>query len=102
MLVIYILIVGVVCECFFEIYCWVCGVFIFYLNCYNMDDILQNVFNYNIKVIVVMDGEWILGFGDQGIGGMGIFIGKLLLYIVCGGISLVYIFFVVLDVGINN
>lgn len=33
---------------------------------------------------------------------MGIFIGKLLLYIVCGGISLVYILFIMLDVGINN
>lgn len=58
--------------------------------------------NYNIKVIVVIDGECILGFGDQGIGGMGILIGKLLFYIVCGGISLVYIFLVVLDVGMNN
>lgn len=33
---------------------------------------------------------------------MGILIGKLLLYIICGGISLVYILFIVLDVGINN
>ncbi|XPE53371.1 hypothetical protein ACNKHX_10675 [Shigella flexneri] len=37
-----------------------------------MDDILQNVPNHNIKVIVVTDGERLLGLGHQGIGGIGI------------------------------
>ncbi|MCP5750722.1 NAD-dependent malic enzyme, partial [Klebsiella pneumoniae] len=78
--VIYTPTVGAACERFSEIYRRSRGVFISYQNRHNMDDILQNVPNHNIKVIVVTDGERILGLGDQGIGGMGIQIGKLSLY----------------------
>ncbi|EDC3659846.1 NAD-dependent malic enzyme [Salmonella enterica] len=88
--VIYTPTVGAACERFSEIYRRARGVFISYPNRHNMDDILQNVPNHNIKVIVVTDGERILGLGDQGIGGMGIPIGKLSLYTACGGISPAY------------
>jgi malate dehydrogenase (oxaloacetate-decarboxylating) len=80
--------VGAACERFSEIYRRSRGVFISYQNRHNMDDILQNVPNHNIKVIVVTDGERILGLGDQGIGGMGIPIGKLSLYTACGRINI--------------
>ncbi|MGM1299501.1 NAD-dependent malic enzyme, partial [Enterobacter hormaechei] len=100
--VIYTPTVGAACERFSEIYRRSRGVFISYQNRHNMDDILQNVPNHNIKVIVVTDGERILGLGDQGIGGMGIPIGKLSLYTACGGISPAYTLPVVLDVGTNN
>ncbi|STW52699.1 NAD-dependent malic enzyme [Klebsiella pneumoniae] len=78
--VIYTPTVGAACERFSEIYRRARGVFISYQNRHNLDDILQNVPNHNVKVIVVTDGERILGLGDQGIGGMGIPIGKLSLY----------------------
>lgn len=100
--VIYTPTVGSACERFSEIYRRARGVFISYENRHMMDDILQNVSAHNIKVIVVTDGERILGLGDQGIGGMGIPIGKLSLYTACGGISPAYTLPVVLDVGTNN
>ncbi|WP_318365291.1 NAD-dependent malic enzyme [Enterobacter sp.] len=100
--VIYTPTVGSACERFSEIYRRARGVFISYKNRQYMDDILQNVPTHNIKVIVVTDGERILGLGDQGIGGMGIPIGKLSLYTACGGISPAYCLPVVLDVGTNN
>ncbi len=100
--VIYTPTVGSACERFSEIYRRARGVFISYENRHMMDDILQNVPAHNIKVIVVTDGERILGLGDQGIGGMGIPIGKLSLYTACGGISPAYTLPVVLDVGTNN
>lgn len=100
--VIYTPTVGSACERFSEIYRRARGVFISYENRHMMDDILQNVPAHNLKVIVVTDGERILGLGDQGIGGMGIPIGKLSLYTACGGISPAYTLPVVLDVGTNN
>ncbi len=100
--VIYTPTVGAACERFSEIYRRARGVFINYNNRQHMDDILQNITIPNVKVIVVTDGERILGLGDQGIGGMGIPIGKLSLYTACGGISPAYTLPVVLDVGTNN
>lgn len=100
--IIYTPTVGDACEHFSEIYHRARGLFISYPNREYIDDIIQNVTKRNVKVIVVTDGERILGLGDQGIGGMGIPIGKLSLYTACGGISPAYTLPIVLDVGTNN
>ncbi|MFU9136509.1 NAD-dependent malic enzyme [Erwinia tasmaniensis] len=100
--IIYTPTVGAACEHFSEIYRRARGLFISYPNRGSIEDMLQNATKQNVKVIVVTDGERILGLGDQGIGGMGIPIGKLSLYTACGGISPAYTLPVVLDVGTNN
>ena len=94
--------VGQACEQFSKIYRRKRGLFISYPERHKIDDMLQNATKQNVKVIVVTDGERILGLGDQGIGGMGIPIGKLALYTACGGISPAYCLPILLDVGTNN
>ena len=94
--------VGEACQQFSRIYRRHRGLFISYNDRDTIDDMLQNATKRNIKVIVVTDGERILGLGDLGIGGMGIPIGKLALYSACGGISPAYTLPITLDVGTNN
>ncbi|WP_129140659.1 NAD-dependent malic enzyme [Modicisalibacter coralii] len=100
--IIYTPTVGEACEEFSNIYRNHRGIFVAYPDREHMDDILRSATKDRVKVIVVTDGERILGLGDQGIGGMGIPIGKLSLYTACGGISPAYTLPIMLDVGTNN
>ncbi|QSX39966.1 NAD-dependent malic enzyme [Shewanella cyperi] len=100
--IIYTPTVGLACERFSKNYRRNRGLFISYPNKDRIDDILNNSTRHKVKIIVVTDGERILGLGDQGIGGMGIPIGKLSLYTSCGGISPAYTLPITLDVGTDN
>src|SRR5215468_6417542 len=73
-----------------------------YPLCDSIVQFLRNRPNPNVDVIVVTDGERILGIGHQGVGGLGIPIGKLSLYTLIGGIRPERTLPIVLDVGTNN
>lgn len=94
--------VGLGCERYSYIYRRPRGVYIAYPDRNNIDKILANHHFDHVKVIVVSDGERILGLGDQGAGGMGIPIGKLVLYTACAGIHPSETLPILLDTGTNN
>ena len=94
--------VALACEQFSHIYRRPRGVFISYPLREIIPQLLRNRPNKDVDVIVVTDGERILGIGDQGAGGLGIPIGKLSLYTLIGGIHPERTLPIVLDVGTNN
>ena len=94
--------VGEACERFSEIYRRPRGLFVSYADRDCLDEVIANRPHRDPDVIVVTDGQRILGLGDQGIGGMGIPIGKLSLYTLIGGIDPARTLPIVLDVGTDN
>jgi malate dehydrogenase (oxaloacetate-decarboxylating) len=100
--IIYTPTVGLACERFSHILRRPRGLFISYPERGEIDAILDDAASPRVEVIVVTDGERILGLGDQGAGGMGIPIGKLSLYTACGGIHPATTLPIMLDVGTNN
>lgn len=100
--IIYTPVVAQGCINFSHIYRRPRGLFLSYPLADMMDEIIENRPYDDVDVIVVTDGERILGIGDQGAGGMGIPIGKLSLYTLIGGIDPRRTLPILLDVGTNN
>ncbi|MBD8677233.1 NAD-dependent malic enzyme [Sphingomonas sp. CFBP 13720] len=94
--------VGEGCERFSEIWRRSRGLFLSWPNRQRIAEIFGDPALDRVKVIVVSDGERILGLGDQGAGGMGIPIGKLALYTACAGIRPSEVLPILLDVGTDN
>lgn len=100
--IVYTPVVAQACQQFSHIYRRPRGLFISYPLRDSIPELLRNRPNSEVDVIVVTDGERILGIGDQGAGGLGIPIGKLSLYTLIGGIRPERTLPIVLDVGTNN
>jgi malate dehydrogenase (oxaloacetate-decarboxylating) len=100
--VIYTPTVAEACQNFSHIYRRPRGLFLSYPARDRLREALRNRPQAAVDVIVVTDGERVLGIGDQGIGGMAIPIGKLALYTVIGGIDPARTLPIMLDVGTND
>ena len=100
--IIYTPVVAQGCINFSHIYRRPRGLFLSFPLANMMDEIIENRPFSEVDVIVVTDGERVLGIGDQGAGGMGIPIGKLSLYTLIGGIDPQRTLPILLDVGTNN
>lgn len=100
--IIYTPTVGKACQEFSHRYQKARGLYVTEDNVSQMGEMARHFSGKEIKIIVVTDSQGILGIGDQGVGGMGIPIGKLSLYTLGAGIHPAHCLPIALDVGTDN
>jgi malic enzyme len=100
--IVYTPVVGEACQRYSHIYRRARGLSISYTQRHRITEVLANYGITDPAMIVVTDGERILGLGDQGAGGLGICVGKLALYTLCAGVPPHTTIPICLDVGTDN
>lgn len=100
--VIYTPTVGKICETYSHIYRRPRGIYVSTADRGHIADVLANAQREDVRIIVATDNEAILGIGDQGVGGMGIAVGKVSLYTAGAGVHPSMGLPLDIDVGTDN